>query len=187
MAKPRTEIEADAEKQVASMLKINRESIPKLAVMRTLTEENPGMSLTERAQKSGVSYNQAKRWHKKGLLDPNNYRLALTIAQRLGPEMNQIIAENAAGLVVESQRQVLKKLPEATAKEASSIAVQQQQIAHLASGQATARVEFTTREEVIAEMRDIGLIPKAQPEIEVEVIDGEVVEETATSEKTPLD
>lgn len=187
MPKPRTEIEADAEKQVAAMLKINRESVPKLAKMRALTENDPELSLTERAKRSEVGYATAKRWHKLGLLNPDNYKLALTIAQRIGPEMNQIIAENAAGLVIESQRQVLRMLPSASAKEASSISVQQQQIAHLATGQATARVEYTTREEVIAEMRSIGMIRKPEPEVEVEVIDGEVVEEAADLVETPLD
>lgn len=167
---PKTEIEQDAEKQAAALLRINRESLPKLAALRAITQAQPTLTLEKQAKAAGVSYITAQRWRKKGLLDPDSYELALSIAQRLGPEFQNIIAENSAGLVVEAQRQVLRKLPEASAKEASGIAVQQQQIAHLATGQATSIVEFTTTEELIMQIKEAGLLDKPQE------IDGEFEE-----------
>lgn len=169
----KVEPESDPVLVAAHLAKVQPKSLPKLARLRAVCELEPELPLAQKAEKSGVSYNQAQRWRKKGLLDPDNYRLALSIAQQLGPELQNVIASNAAGLTIEAQRQTLRKLPEASAKEASSIAAQQQQIAHLASGQATSRVEFTTREEAIAKFKELGLIRKDEPI----TVTAEVIEE----------
>jgi hypothetical protein len=173
---PKTEIEKNAEVQAASLLKINRASLPKLASLRAITAADPGLGLEKAAKAAGCSYITAQRWRKKGFLDPDNYNLALSIAQRLGPEFQNIIAENSAGLIIEAQRQVLRKLPEASAKDASGIAVQQQQVAHLATGQATSIVEFSSREELILSLKEAGLLKKPE-----EVIEGEIVGESAAA------
>ena len=159
---------ATPEEQAAALLKIHHSSLPKLAKLRILNEQHPTMPLCEKSKLAEVGYATAQRWRKAGLLDPDNYKLQLTIAQRLGPELQQVIAENAAGLMIEGQRQVLRRLPEASAKEASKIVTEQQQVAHLATGQATAIVSYTTREELIAKMRERGLIADAPEEIEGE-------------------
>lgn len=164
---PKTEVEKDPAAQAAYLLKINKESLPKLAALRTICETQPEMPFVQAAELANISYNQAQRWRKRGLLDPDNYKLALSIAQRIGPEYQTLIAENAAGLMIEGQRQTLRMLPEANAKQASSIVAEQQQVMHLATGRATSNVVFTTREETIAAMEEAGLL------IEAEVVEEE--------------
>lgn len=171
---PKTEIEKDAEAQASALLRINRTSLPKLAALRAITAADPSLGLEKAAKAAGCSYITAQRWRKKGLLDPDNYSLALSIAQRYGPEIHSIVSENAVGLLIEAQRQTLRKLPEASAKEASGIAVQQQQIAQLATGNATSIVEFTTREELIAQIKEAGLLRKPQ-ELDADAV--EIIEE----------
>lgn len=166
----------DAAEQTAALLRIHHASLPKLAMLRQLCEQEPGEPLTKHAATAEVKYVTAKRWKRAGLLDPDNYKLKLSVAQRLGPEYNQLIAENAGGIVIEAQRRVLQDLPNASAKDASAIAAQQQGIAHLATGQATSIVEYQTREQLILAMKDAGLLAESP-----EVIEGEVVEETAAA------
>lgn len=164
---PKTDIVTDAEAQTAALLKLNRTSLPKLALLRHLCETQPLLPFSEKARKAGCGIATAERWRKKGLLDPDNYNLALSIAQKIGPEYSNIIVENAAGLVIEGQRQTLRMLPTASAKEASAIAAQQQQIALLETGRATSIVEYQTREEAISAMEQAGLV------IEAEVVEEE--------------
>lgn len=159
---PKVDIITDSEAQTAALLRLNHSSLPKLALLRQVCEQEPGLPFSKKAEKAGVALITAERWRKKGLLDPDNYKLALSIAQKIGPEYSNILAENAAGLAVEAQRQTLRELPKATAKEASAIAAQQQQIALLETGRATRIVEYQTREETIAAMEEAGLVLEAE-------------------------
>lgn len=140
----------------------------KLAAVRAEFFAN-GNNLQKACAYSDVPYATARDWLRKGLLDPDNLSLKIELAKTVTPETMIAMAENAAGLVIEGQKQVARTLHNASPRDASKISREQFDIHQLATGQATARVEFMSRDDLLREIENLKLNEG--------VIDAEVVEE----------
>jgi hypothetical protein len=127
-------------------------------------------NLSAAARDAGVSWQTVDKWKKAGFLDPEDHENAVALATKLGPERMRLIAEKSYQGADEAIDQTRAKLPDASAREASRVAVELFSIGQLASGQATSRVEHYTRDSLITELQDI---------FDEDVIEGEVVEEAA--------
>jgi hypothetical protein len=127
-------------------------------------------NLKNSCARAGVPYDTGKYWNKKGWLDQENDEITMALARTITPETMIAMAQNAAGLVIEAQKQVGKTIKQANARDASTIARQQFDIHQLATGQATARVEFMSADDLIREVEKLRL--------DEGFIEGEVVEES---------
>lgn len=128
-------------------------------------------NLAAACRETGISETTARKWQAKGLLNVADLELQKHAVTTLGPEFVEQVIRDAASNLVQAQARVQETVGEATARDASRIAVEQFNIMRVAQGQSTEIHEFKTAEDVASRIAKLLNVDDAV------VIEGEFEEE----------